>query len=185
MQSIMNRVGTVALLLWTVIPTAQALDVDWKVYGWAFGDSVCFYDAKGLVRRSDGHIRVWTKCLAYKDFDSIDPKEDPGKTIVENSAQKVLRSYVPPIAMVDETIDFDKSIGIAWLEESANLSNIEPVARIFYEINCSEGMSQELSISLRDKNGKRGYLDKPGDWTHISPESNGARLRKILCPARD
>jgi hypothetical protein len=33
MESTMYRVGTVALILWTIIPTAQALDVDWKVYG--------------------------------------------------------------------------------------------------------------------------------------------------------
>jgi hypothetical protein len=177
----------VALILWTIIPTAQALDVDWKVYGSASvdGDVVCFYDAKGVVRRSDGHIRVWTKCLLYKDIDSIDTKKDPGKTILKNSAQKVVRSYVPPIAMVDETIDFDKSMDIAWYEESANLSNIEPVARIFYEINCSEGMMQQLSISVRNKNGKYGYLDKPDGWKYNSPETNGARLQKILCPARE
>jgi hypothetical protein len=171
--------------------TAQALDVDWKVYGSASvdwhnattkGDSASFYDAKGVVRRSDGHIRVWTKCLLYKDMDSIDTKKDPGKTILENSAQKVARYYVPPIAMVDKSIDAEKAAAIAWREESANLSNIEPVARIFYEINCSEGMSQELSMAFRNKNGKYDYRDKPLDWKYIAPESNIARLQKILCP---
>ena len=117
-------------------------------------------------------------------MDSIDINSDLGKTIVANSAEKVARSYVPPIAMVDKSIDFDKSMGITGYEETANVSYIEPVARIFYEINCSEGMLQELSISVRDKSGKRGNRNKPTDWKYISPESNAARLQTILCPAR-
>jgi len=179
-----NRIGTVVLILWTIIsvPTsAQALDVDWKVYGWASvdGDSACFYDATGIVRRSDGHIRVWAKCLLLRDMESIN-KGDLNKRITENSAQKVARYYVPPITLVDERIDSDRSIDITVLEEIANLSNIEPVAKIFYEINCSEGMLQELSISFRS-NGKNGSRNKPGDWKYIPPESNGARLQKINC----
>src|SRR5262249_13160178 len=97
------------------------------------------------------------------------------RRITENSAQKVARYYVPPIAIVDERIDFDRSMDVTVLEEIANLGNIQPVAKVFYEINCSESMLQELSISFRS-NGKNGSRNKPGGWKYIPPESNGARL---------
>jgi len=169
--------------------TAQALDVDWKLYGWAsvVGDSACFYDARGVVRRSDGHLRVWTKCLLLKDTDSIvsDIKKDPGRTILENSAQKVARHYVPPITLIDDDKRID-NIDITVYEETANIGNIEPVAQIFYEINCSEGMLRELSISLRNKDGRGSHTSpKPLSWTYIAPETNVAILQKILCPARE
>src|SRR5262249_14227932 len=146
MDKVVTRIGTVALILWTIIPTAQALDVDWKLYGWASvepigpspgktqeaGGSACFYGATRVVRRCDDHVRVRTKCLLLQDMDSIDPNTDLGKTIVANSGEKVAQSYIPPIAMVDERIDFDKSVAITAYEETANVSGIEYAAKFFY-----------------------------------------------------
>jgi hypothetical protein len=165
----------IALILWTVIGvrmgSPQTLGVDWKVYGWASvdGDSACFYDTNGIAQRSDGHMRVWTKCLLLKDMDRIDVKKDFGGKILENAARKVSRHYVPPIAVVDQSIDFDRSIVITQYEETANIADVEPVARIFYELDCSERMMRELSIDLR-ASGKRRSTDKPSDWKHIPPE---------------
>jgi hypothetical protein len=177
----MRLIFTIAGLLALVgIGSAQALDVDWKAYGFASvdGDSVCFYDARGIVRRSDGHIRVWTKCLLVKDMDSID--RDLNKQLVDNAARKLIDKYVPPIARVDERIGHNASLNIMMYEEIANFGNIEPVAKFFKEINCSEGMIRELSIEVRI-NGEYGYDNKPTDWQYVSPESNGARLLKIHC----
>jgi len=69
---------------------------------------------------------------------------------------------------------------ITGYEETANISNIQPRARIFYELNCSDRMLRELSIYVQ-ANGKAGSRDKPGDWSNVPPEGNGASLLKILC----
>jgi hypothetical protein len=76
--------------------SAQAADVDWKMYGTASidGGVVCFYESKSVVAQPI--LRVWTKCLSQKDLDSIDIKSELGKKIVENAARKMTDLYVPP-----------------------------------------------------------------------------------------
>jgi hypothetical protein len=69
-------------------------------------------------------------------------------------------------------------------EETANISHIQLCARILYEINCSERMLRELSISVQTDDGKEGSREKPTEWKHVPPEGNGASLLKILCPVR-
>jgi hypothetical protein len=133
----------------------------------------------GVVREPHSPLRVWTKCLPQKDVDNVDIKKDFGGKILENTAQKVARHYIPPIGAA-ETIDADQSMQFIEYEEVANISNIEPHAKIFYELNCSERMLRELSIFFQ-LNGKTRSSDKPRDWTYVPPEGNGARLLKILC----
>jgi hypothetical protein len=164
---------------------AQALSVDWKLYGFALvdGDSEqCFYDAKGITHEPEGHIRVWTKCLLKKDLDGIDIQKDFDGQILENTAQKVAHYYVPPIAEV-QTIDAKQAVTVTLSEETANISNIRPHARIFYEFNCSERMLRALSITIQT-NGKFGSSQIPGQWEYVAPETNAATLLKILCPLR-
>ncbi len=48
------------------------------------------------------------------------------------------KGYIPPIALVED-MDYDQAIGVIQYEATANLSNIQPHARFFYELNCSEG----------------------------------------------
>lgn len=77
--------AVVGLLIVHTAPSAGQ-SVDWKFYG---GEKIpesalCFYDAKNLVKRADGHIRVWTKCLLQKDFEGVDPNDSQ---IVENVAR--------------------------------------------------------------------------------------------------
>jgi hypothetical protein len=183
-----KRVGTLAFILYTFIAGAAAvspreLDVDWKFYGGASltdkKHNVCFYDASGIVRKPDNHIRVWTKCLPQKDIDKVDIKKDFGGKILENTAEKVARHYMPPIG-VAEVMDADQIMQVTEYEEVANISSIEPHARIFYELNCPERMFRELTMYFQS-NGKSGSLDKPSDWKYIPPEGNLARLLKILC----
>ena len=61
-------------------------------------------------------------------------------------------------------------------EQLADLSYIQPFSRIFYEFNCPEKMSRELSISMLS-----GREDRPTNWQYIPPEGNGANLNKLLC----
>ena len=171
-----NRIATLAYILFAIIAGASAgsareIGVDWKFYGSASlpddGHNVCFYDASGVLREPDGHIRVWTKCLPHKNIDSVDIKKDFDGRILENTAEKVAHHYVPPIAAA-ETIDADQSMQITEYEEIANIGSIEPHAKIFYELNCPERMSRELSIYFQ-ADGKSGSFDKPSDWKYIPP----------------
>jgi len=154
--------------------------VDWKMYGSADGPSHCFFDAKGVVKTDDRHMRVWTKCLLEKNLNGVDIEKDFDGRILENAVQKLAGLYVPPIALVQETIDPKQRMAITAYEEIANIAPIEPQARIFYELDCSDKMIRELTVSLR-VDGKSGSTDKPSDWKHVAPETNGNRLLKILC----
>src|SRR5262249_5215529 len=91
--------------------SACAADVDWKVYGFASlsGAEICFYELRSIIRAPDRHLRVWTKCLAQKDLDAIDITREFSGRILEDTAQKVARSYVPPFATV-ENITADQSL---------------------------------------------------------------------------
>ena len=173
--------SVLVLLLLRTDVHAQTTSVDWKFYGSADGPSHCFFDANE-VKTVERHIRVWTKCLLEKDLEGIDIEKDFDGRILKTVAQKVVRSYIPPITLVEETIDFDKSMAITVHEETANIAPIEPQARIFYELDCGEHMIRELSISL--VGGKSGSKDTPSIWHHVFPATNGDRLLKILCSQR-
>lgn len=162
---------------------AQSSNVDWKYYGGAPLDekmTLCFYDAEGITHKTDDHIRVWTKCLQQTEVEGVDIKKEFGGAILENTARKLANYYVPPIAII-ETINLDEILTITQYEETADISDIQPRASIFYELNCPERMMQELSISIQ-AGGKGGFLGKPSDWRHVPPEGNGAQLLRILCP---
>ena len=109
-------------------------------------------------------------------------KNDFEGRVVETAVQQILRGYVPPIIRIG-TLDFEQVPEITTLEEIADIGNIEPLAKIYYELNCSDQMMRELSIYVQvEGKSKSGSSDKPHDWKYSSPESNGARLLKILCP---
>ena len=174
-----------ATLLTVGTAFAQSPNVDWKYYSAGTTDReqiMCFYDAQGVRHGPQGHVRVWTKCLRQKDVEAVDIKKDFGGAILENTARKVASYYIPPIATVIETIDVNQMMAITKDEETADISDIPPLARIFYELNCPDRMMRELSISIDTDNGS-GSVDKPGDWKNIPPEGGGAFLLKILCPA--
>ena len=163
---------------------ARAADVDWKLYGGTSGagPSFCFYEANSVVHSPGGYIRAWTKCLAQKDLESVDMDSEVGKRIVDNAARKLSAMYVPPIAIVQD-MDFNQAVVVIQYEETANLSNIEPQAQIFGELNCSERMMRRLSTSIH-ANGQSGSQNTPSEWEYVAPEGNGATLLKILCPTQ-
>src|SRR5271154_576807 len=101
----MKHICTLACLLYVAIRgpvSAQGSDVDWKLFGGApvGGESLCFYDAKGLTQQPDGHIRVWTKCLLKSDLDAIDIEKAFDGQIVKAAAEKVVHGYLPPISKI-------------------------------------------------------------------------------------
>ena len=162
--------------------SAQGTDVDWKLYGGApvGGESLCFYDAMGLTRQPDGHIRIWTKCLLKADLDAVDIAKDFDGRIVKAAAEKVARYYVPPISKT-RNVDVNEATAITGYEEIADIAAPQPQTRIFYELNCPDRMTRELSMEFHI-NGQAAFVDKPREWSYVAPEGNGAALLKILCP---
>ena len=162
---------------------AKASDSDWKFYGTSTvnGDTdLCFFDLKGAAQGSDKHVKVWIKCLHKKDTEAVDIKKDYGGKIIDNVSRKVIDRYIPPIALVEDT-NFDQAIDVATLEEIADIANLQASARIFYEIDCPKLMLRELSVEVVDVSGRRGSKHSASEWQYVSPETNGARLQKILC----
>jgi len=160
---------------------ALAQRVDWKMYGGVEVDgqlNECFYDAEGVVRSPDRRIKVWTKCLSQKDLEGIDDKILNAK-IADIAARKLIDTYIPPIAKVQEFTS-DQAITIIAHEVAAGISHIQSKSRILYELNCTERMLRELSISLTTMD-KTGFKDSPSNWKHITPESNANSLVLILC----
>ena len=41
--------------------------VDWKMYGGAEGNKICFYDAAGIDRTPDGNLWIWSVCHVSKE----------------------------------------------------------------------------------------------------------------------
>jgi hypothetical protein len=159
---------------------ASAAEVDWKMYGFVPGKSAyCFYDANSVTHTADKHLRVWAKCLLERELEDVDIKSPLGGKIVENAGRKVANTYVPPYTLV-ENIDFDQAIRIIQYEETANLSDIQPSGRFFYELNCPERMMRTLDTYVRES-GKDGFSHEATAWQHVPPEGGGAALVKILC----
>ena len=187
----MKRIGALAFVITVGVGAlsalAQAPSVDWKVYGGVKldgnADGTCFYDAKSVGMQSGGLIQVWTKCLLDKEIDDFDETTDIGKKAVANAAHKMVHIYVPPYAAIADNVDYNKTMEITLAEEIADLSYIQPRASIFYELNCSDRMLRELSISVQTSD-KKSSSDTPGNWRDVSPEGNAANLLKILCPSQ-
>jgi len=177
-------VGAALLVFMGTTSSGQAVDVgDWKVFGGAsLSDSeICFYDAKGVVRTRRGILRVWTKCLSQQDLEKVDVQHDFNGRIVESAARKRDNGYVPPIALIEDGIDFNKATVITGYEETANIAPIQPRASISYELNCARRMLRERIVTLFASEVKRGSTKTPSSWRHISPETNVTKLLKLLC----
>ena len=180
----MRIIITAVLRLFATLASAQT-DVDWKYYGRAVLNErtgkielTCFFDANSIDQPTSGHVRAWTKCLDEKDVNKFDYKSDLGKKIIKAAAQKVEDYYVPPYAVIDD-VSFDNMLPLVTSEQLVDLSYIQPFSRIFYELNCPEKMSRELSISMLS-----GGTDRPSNWQYIPPEGNGANLNRLLCNER-
>jgi hypothetical protein len=162
---------------------ASASDVDWKFYGDSTvgGDEhMCFFDLRGAAQAPNRHIKVWTKCLSKKAIEGINIEKDFGGKILNNVTEKIIGRYIPPISLV-EGIGYDQATEVATFEEIAGVSDIQPAARIFYELDCPKTILRELSIEVVDVDGRSGSRHSASDWKYVAPETNGARLEKILC----
>jgi len=176
------RLASLSSLVVALPALSQTSSVDWKYYGRSTADAVtseCFFDLIRAVQGADDHIKVWTKCLHKKDVEAVDIEKEFGGKIVENATHKVTSGYIPPIVAVEDA-SFDQAIDVTTIEEIADVASIQPSARIFYELDCGSVMLRELSIEVV-AGGRTLSQHSAGEWKHIAPETNGSRLKKMLC----
>ncbi|HEY2068597.1 MAG TPA: hypothetical protein VGG48_03495 [Rhizomicrobium sp.] len=158
---------------------ASAADVDWKFYGGASttysGPAYCFYDERGIVRESNGFIRVWTKCLLQKNLDAPLAGNQKERAVIDMTASRIAHYYMPPITKV-ERMNFDQIMQVDTDEAIADVVRLDPPAQIFYELDCGQRKLRELSIILESSS-----TDSPASWRNVPPESNGAALMTLVC----
>ena len=141
-----GKLTGLAMAAMTIATASYAADVDWKLYGIADAEQLCFYDALGVVQTPNGKVRVGTKCLLYEDVVAIDPKQELGNKILAEVAKKLNTGYVPPILVGAETDNEQTATTIAY-EQAADISGIAPHSSILYELDCAQKMIRELKIN--------------------------------------
>lgn len=168
---------SLVFVLWTIRAWAYP-NVDWKMYGAVnvgAGETMCFYDERGVAREDANTIRLWAKCLAQKEINDIHEDRPYWRAMVDLAGSRIAHNYIPPISRV-EKIKPSHIATVIMYESIADVGDIEPSAQIYYEIDCRHRRSRELSITLN------GYSsDKPRDWTYVPPESNGSQLLALVC----
>jgi len=161
--------------------SAFAANADWKEYGGLGTGAIlsnCFFDHRSINRTSDGHVRVWTKCIAASDM-AVDAKTARGKKLFDAGAVQMLKGYVPPIVSVGVVKGSEDAI---LREQVADLNDTEPTAKVFTEIDCPNQLARRLDTYI--KSTTQIYsIDQPGDWRYIAPETPIRNLYRILCEA--
>jgi hypothetical protein len=168
-----------------VITVLEASAADWKFIGGTLlkktsGETLAYYDSESVQYLSNGNVKVWIKAVDASEVDRLLAKE---KTIIKTTAWKVTNGYYPPYVLSNPKPEpsFDNYMEIVAWEEAANHAEIKPRAKLLYEINCRERMIQTLSAVTYQSDGTTASTSGVGQWNHISPESNGETLQKILC----
>jgi len=158
---------------------AQPSGADWKLFGTnnVLELNWCFFDVNTLVRGTNGHTRVWTKCISLTKLN--EKIKDSDQQLVEDAARKHAGGYQPPILKI-EPFDLEQRIHTVALERLANIGGIKPTTQIFMELNCSERMYREVNIHV-DYPGHEQHSYTPREWKYAPPESNGATLLKLVC----
>jgi hypothetical protein len=177
-----TRVFIVLATLWASQAT-NAADADWRIYGFAKtdGEEALFYLSSDVRPQADGRIQFWVKGLDWHQIDTIFNSPEPDKSLAERAAKKVLAGYVAPYA-VTHNVSQDEHVNLIVAEEIANEAKLQPITRILYELDCKQRLLRELSMEFTI-NGKQQFSKTTNEWTHIAPETNGAVLEAVLCPA--
>jgi hypothetical protein len=158
---------------------------DWKFIGGTLlkkksGETLAYYDSESVQYLSNRNVRAWVKAVDASEVDRLLAKE---KAIIKTTAEKVASGYYPPYVLSNPKpeLSFDTYMEIVAWEEAANHAEIKPRAKVLYEIDCKERTIQTLSAVTYESDGTTASTSGVGQWSHISPESNGETLQKILC----
>ena len=164
-------------------PAFAATDADWTMYG-DTDAAYCFYDSANQKRLPGAHVQVSTKCLDIKQVAAVDIEKDDGGQIMQEAVEKVARFYVPPWLTVHKVPAdqlANRTMDIILREEIADLSPLQPVTRILYEIDCPQARYRALSIDPKDQ-GQAASTDAAQPWQSVAAETNLHTLMALTCP---
>jgi hypothetical protein len=164
--------------LFVLAPSARAAAVDWKFYGGAdltiTGQTVCFYEERGITKPQPSLVNVWVKCLLQSDMDKVPAHTPYSNAYISMSVGRLAHYYHPPILRV-ERMNYDQIVQVIMYESLADVSDLTAHAQFYYGLDCRRRMMREMSITIENQQGK------PSDWQYVPPEGNGARLLSLLC----
>ena len=180
----MKKILFIVLTIISLLTVTEAQSEEWKFFGGTTllkGEkTISYYDTESIEYGSIGNIKVWTKTVTQSEFQKIVQQEQ--SQIVDKSAKKIANGYVPPYSLfVSKNTNFDEVIDIVTWEEVANSFQIKPRVKILFEINCKEKRIRTISVTYFKDDGGVASSKNSGEWSYISPESNGETLQIILC----
>jgi hypothetical protein len=179
----MQRAGLAIFLLSASLATDAQNQNQWSVYGFS-QENTFFFAAGDVQRNTDGHLEVWTKALSAKQIDAA--VEKAGKEKDNDRSARIAWAATdgsPPISRVRK-MSPDEILNVAIEEDVANNSpEVQPLSQVLYEVDCSRRMMKMLS-GIAYKNGQTRSSNRPSEWMHVPPDSNGSNLLGMLCSAK-
>jgi hypothetical protein len=150
---------------------------DWRYLG-GTDEMFVFYDAAG-VRTVGNHYRVWLKGLPMKAANDAMTGLAFGDAGLQHWKEKIASGYVPPVGLTHQ-LTSDERMRVAMMEEVADDVEIEPILRMFVEVDCKAESTRHLSATVHAPDGS--YIKHGADpWQPTAPETNMARLEAALC----
>ncbi|HTZ41242.1 MAG TPA: hypothetical protein VMB77_13900 [Syntrophales bacterium] len=163
----------------------DALRANWKYVGGTLpgqeiGQTLAFYDSDNIQYLANGDVKVWVKVIDASEIDRLIGKD---KKIIDKAADQVAKSYYPPyfLSNPDSSPDSDGYLEMITWEEAANHADIQPRAKLQYEIRCKEKVMQIVTAMTYKGDGTTTFSSDFDQWSSIDPGSAGAALRKLLC----
>jgi len=166
----------------TIVNVGKSWGSDWKYAGGAIISKeqvVSFYDSESVKYLPNGNVKVWMKSIKVSEMVKVMKKKQ--KEIIDASAEKLGKYYIPPYCLVSPKTTYHESIDIISWEEIANIPVIKDFAVILYEVSCENKMMRHLSVLLYKPNGETISSSEIGKWDDNIPDSTGEAIQKILC----
>ena len=174
-------VASLAIGAGTLGLRAQTKPLDWKLYGLTKvgpDQMELFYERSQIKHVQTGYVLVWTMELSAKEIEAV--RRAMGKDLIDRVERKVAANYVPPYGRIKE-LSRDEMNAVISSEEIANDAEIQPRARLLYELDCPGRMYRERSIYTAS-DGTTHTLDTTSRWQLLAPQTDVASLTTLLCP---
>ena len=161
------------------------LRANWKYVGGTLpgqegGQTLAFYDSNNIQYLANGDVKVWVKVIDASEIDRLLAKD---KKIIDQAADQVAKAYYPPyfLSNPDSNPDSDSYLDMITWEVAANHADIQPRAKLQYEMRCKEKVIQTVTAMTYKGDGTTTFSSDFDKWSSIDPGSVGASLQKLLC----
>src|SRR5208337_4495404 len=154
----MRKLLIACILVAILFNCIEVMGADWKFAG-GFGSNndqqVVFYESGNIEYLPNDNVKVWTMSINASKLEDAQNGEHK-KTIIENSAQKLVHHYYPPWSLVNPKSSFNDDVAAITFEETVNTVDIKGDSKILFEVSCKERTVRRLAgiVYLDDGNTK-------------------------------